>query len=45
MISLTVGRCGGRAPTTEVLEWKDAGSLGRTGWADKERMSMTNWSA
>lgn len=30
---------------TEVLEWKDAGSLGRTGWAEKERMSVTNWSA
>ena len=24
------------APVTGVLEWKDTGSLGRTGWGDKE---------
>lgn len=45
IISLTLGRYGRGAPMTEVLEWKDAGSLGRIGWADNERISVTNWSA
>ena len=34
---------------TGVLEWKDAGSLGRAGRGDKDRvspaMSVTSWSA
>lgn len=30
IISSALQRCGGQAPMTGVLEWKDAGSLGRT---------------
>jgi len=37
------------APMTEVLEWKDTGSLGRTGRGDEEgvspSMSMASWRA
>ncbi|KAM6092638.1 uncharacterized protein LJ206_005604 [Theristicus caerulescens] len=36
MISLASWRCGGVAFMTRVLEWKDTGSLGRTGRGDKE---------
>lgn len=31
MTSYTLRICGGMAPMAAVLEWKDIGSLGRTG--------------
>lgn len=39
MILLASERCGGMAAMTGVLGWKDAGSLGRTGWEHKESVS------
>jgi len=49
MILLALQRCGRVVPMTEVLEWKDTDSLGRTGRQDEEgvlpSMSMISWSA
>jgi len=45
----TTWRCGGMAPMTGVLEWKDTGFLGRTGRGDEAgvlpSMSVTSWRA
>lgn len=38
-------RCGGKAVMTGVLEWMDAGSLGRTGRGAEEVVSVISWSA
>lgn len=42
-------RCGGMAPVTAVLQWRDADPLGRTGEEDEEVelpfMWESNWSA
>ena len=48
MILLASWRHGRMAPVVGVWEWKNRGSLGKTGRGDKERvspsMSMTSWS-
>ena len=36
MTSLALRRHGGMPPMTGVLEWKDVGPLGRTGWGHEE---------
>jgi len=49
MISVASGRCGGMAPMTGALEWKDTGFLGRAARGHEEgvlpSVSMTSWSA
>lgn len=47
MILLASEKCSGMAPPIAALEWKDIGSLGRTGRGGKEGMSPsmsgTSW--